>query len=178
MVIVVAITSQAQSTNYKAFKVNIGLGYAIPMNTQGSGQSGGAAFSLEPQYRINDAINVGLRFEGAAIANVNSAGSSANVSVLGSYTASGEYYFKPTGFRLLAGAGAGIYTMASASVSSGSGGSVVTVPATSTFGFYPRVGFETGHFRVTSEYNFVKNGGYLAFKLGFFLGGGKKTSNK
>ncbi|HAI84348.1 MAG TPA: hypothetical protein DCL43_11820 [Chitinophagaceae bacterium] len=167
--------SNAQSTNYKAFKVNLGIGYAIPSTTTSGGTSGGAAFSLEPQYRINNKINVGLRIEGAAVGSVNTGSGNADVSVLSSYTASGEYYFKPSGFRPFAGVGAGIYRLANASVSASSGSSSPTINQSgSKFGFYPRVGFETGHFRVTSEYNVVTDGGYLSFKLGFFFGGGKK----
>jgi hypothetical protein len=168
------VLGMAQSTNYKAFKVNIGLGYAIPTSSNG-GTSGGAAFCIEPQYRLNNAINLGVRLEGAAVGSVNTGSGNADVSVLSSYTASGEYYFKPFGFRPFAGIGAGIFSMAKANVSAASSSASPTVNTNSAlFGFYPRLGFETGHFRVTTEYNFVDNGGYLSFKLGFFLGGGKK----
>jgi hypothetical protein len=172
----VVVNAQSKSKEYKAFKVNIGLGYAIPATKTAGGTSGGAAFSLEPQYRINNTINVGLRIEGAAIGSVNTGSGNADVSVLSSYTGSGEYYFKPSGFRPFAGVGAGIYTMAKANVSASTTTTTPTITAAgSQFGFYPRLGFETGHFRVTGEYNFVGNGGgYMAFKLGFFLGGGKK----
>ncbi len=173
-ILVASLVATAQSTNYKAFKVNIGLGYAIPTTKVSGGTSGGAAFSIEPQYRINNAINVGLRLEGAAIGSVNTGSGNADVSVLSSYTASGEYYFKPSGFRPFAGVGAGIYSMANANISASSTSTPTINNAGSKFGFYPRVGFETGHFRVTGEYNFVSNGGYMAFKLGFFFGGGKK----
>ncbi len=173
-ILVASLVATAQSTNYKAFKVNVGLGYAIPTNKVSGGTSGGAAFSLEPQYRLNNTINLGLRIEGAAVGSVSTSSGNADVSILSSYTASGEYYFKPTGFRPFAGVGAGIYSMASASVNSSTTSTPTINNAGSKFGFYPRLGFETGHFRVTGEYNFVSNGGYMAFKLGFFLGGGKK----
>lgn len=176
-ILVACLVTNAQSTNYKAFKVNIGLGYAIPTTKTSGGTSGGAAFSLEPQYRINDQINVGLRLEGAAVGSVNTGSGNASVSVLSSYTASGEYYFKPSGFRPFAGVGAGIYTLANANVSASTTTTTPTINnAGSKFGFYPRVGFETGHFRVTGEYNVVDKGGYMSFKLGFFFGGGKKSS--
>ena len=60
------------------------------------------------------------------------------------------------------------------SVTVGSGSSATVTPGQSNFGFFPRLGFETGHFRMSGEYNSVNNGGYIAFKLGFFFGGGKK----
>jgi len=176
MVLVSAVITQAQSTNYKSFKVNIGLGYAIPMSGSG-GTSGGAAFSIEPQYRLNNSINLGVRIEGAAtarVANTNNSNASADVAILSSYTASGEYYFKPKGFRTFVGAGAGIFSLSAANVNANNTNTNLSAAA-SRFGFYPRVGFETGHFRVTSEYNLVGAGAdYLSFKIGFFLGGGKK----
>ncbi|MFN4007313.1 MAG: hypothetical protein ACK4HE_07365 [Chitinophagaceae bacterium] len=175
MLLLASFISYAQSTNYKAFKVNLGVGYALPSTSSSGGTSGGAAFSLEPQYRINNKINVGLRLEGAAVGSVNSGSGNADVSVLSSYTASGEYYFKPSGFRPFAGVGAGIYRLANASVSASSTSTATINQSASKFGFYPRVGFETGHFRVTSEYNVIDKGGYLSFKLGFFFGGGKKS---
>jgi hypothetical protein len=64
------------------------------------------------------------------------------------------------------------------------------------FGFYPRVGFDVGHFTVTLDYNIVPpsrvrvttsqpsqpvtitnndyQNSYLGLKVGFFLGGGRK----
>ncbi|MFY7899212.1 MAG: hypothetical protein ACOVNY_03435 [Chitinophagaceae bacterium] len=173
-IILISSSINAQSKNYKAFKVNVGLGYAIPAKKTSGGTSGGAAFSIEPQYRLNDVINVGLRIEGAAVGSVSSSTANADVSVLSSYTASGEYYFASSGFRPFAGVGAGIFSMASATVNSSTTSTPTINYGGSKFGFYPRLGFETGHFRVTGEYNFVSNNGYMAFKLGFFFGGGKK----
>jgi hypothetical protein len=56
-----------------------------------------------------------------------------------------------------------------------SGGNATLVPGASSFGFFPRVGFETGHFRMSAAYDIVgNNSSYVAFTIGFFFGGGKK----
>jgi outer membrane protein W len=200
-------TAAVQAQNYKPFRVGLGIGYASPA---GDGAKGGVLAYLEPSYRITDAIAVGLKAEAAIMfrgttitQNGQSYAGSGSVSGAGSYTLNGQYYF-PTagGFRPYAGAGFGIYSIASASVSfSGTGNTQTssqseTVAAGSKFGFYPRVGFDAGHFTLNIEYNIVgkstnsiqvnSNGSistattetknnYLGFRLGFFIGGGKKA---
>lgn len=171
----VAISSNSQSTNYKAFKVDLTFGYAIP-SADASGVKGGVTFTLEPHYRITDDIAVGVRFEGAALGYQVAGSSDPKISVLASYCATGEYYFMKGGFRPFAGAGLGIFS--SSSVTVGSGNSAAVIAGVSKFGYFPRLGFETGHFRVAGEYNILPDkAGYLAFKLGFFFGGGKKAVN-
>ncbi|WP_199120718.1 outer membrane beta-barrel protein [Pedobacter sp. ASV28] len=161
--------------NFRKIKVDIGLGYASPTeSTTGGGTKAGVAFAIEPHYRITDDLAVGLRIEGAAIGQVNTSTSDSKVSVLASYSATGEYYLAKSGFRPLAGIGAGFFKAADVDLSSASGSAVNTIPGDTKFGFFPRIGFEYGHFRMTGEYNIVGKGGYIAGKLGFFLGGGKK----
>jgi len=175
MAMAVAVSAQT----YKKVKVDIGFGYAIP-NESGGGTKAGATFTLEPHYRITDAISVGLRLEGAALAHVSSlsgSNSDAKVSVLSSYCPTGEYYLGKSGFRPFVGVGLGFFKSASVTIDDNtiSGGTVPqVVPGSSDFGFFPRVGFETGHFRMSAEYNVVGKGGYFAAKIGFFFGGGKK----
>ncbi|HEY2583086.1 MAG TPA: hypothetical protein VGI43_14845, partial [Mucilaginibacter sp.] len=60
---------KAQSSMYKAFKVDIGIGYAIP--TAGNGTKGGGTFTVQPHYRLSDAFALGVRFEGAGIGYEN-----------------------------------------------------------------------------------------------------------
>lgn len=165
---------QSNAQDFKAVKVDIGLGYAMPSNSKGV--KAGATFTIEPHYRLNDQIAVGVRFEGAALGyqTATASGSDVKINLLTSYTASGEYYFSNNGFRPLVGAGMGIFTSSSFNMNANTGGAVVKVPSASNFGFYPRAGFETGHFRMTAEYNIIKGGGYFAAKLGFFFGGGRK----
>lgn len=173
-----AATLGCFSQNYKPFKVDLGLGFALP-TSGGEGTKGGVAFTVEPHYRLSDQLAVGLRFEGAALAYVNSLeleDADAEVSILSSYSATGEYYLKDSGFRPFVGAGMGFFRSASVTLdesSIGNGPSTV-IPSSSKFGFFPRVGFEAGHFRMACEYNVIKDGGYVALKIGAFIGGGRK----
>jgi hypothetical protein len=163
-------TAPSQDT-YHTFKFDIGLGYAIPSAATGSGAKGGATFTLQPHYRLSDDLAVGLRIEGAALGYGNGFGKT-KISVLESYCATAEYYLAKGSFRPFAGAGAGFFDQSSVKASQGN---VTLASSASTFGFFPEIGFETGHFRVSADYDIAGNSNnYLAFKIGFFFGGGKK----
>lgn len=166
---------KAQSTNYKPFKVDLAFGYAVPA---GSGSKGGVVFAIEPKYAVNNSLTLGLRMESALTASaieIDGESLVGDVKATGSYLLTGDYFLKETGFRPFVGAGIGLYSLAGIEI----GDEDLEIGAKTKFGFAPRVGFETGHFRTGIEYNFAgKNLGanynYLAFKIGFFLGGGKK----
>jgi hypothetical protein len=73
-----------------------------------------------------------------------------------------------------------MFSLAAVSVTAGTGGgSSSAVAAANKIGFYPRVGFDAGHFTVNLDYNIVpetagiKNS-YLGIRIGGFFGGGKK----
>ena len=163
--------AQSEDENtFKKLKVDVSLGYAIP---QGSGTKGGAIFVIEPKYAVLQEVSVGLRMEGAALANIDASGNTGKVTVLGSYLATGDYYFTSNKFRPFAGVGAGLYQSASASITSDY--STVVTPTTSQFGFMARAGFEYGHLRLGVEYNVLKkNQSYLGLKFGVCIGGGRK----
>lgn len=172
--LVPAFFAEAQSTTYKAFKVDIDLGYAIPSSGNGTGTKAGVTFTVEPHYRLSDDLAIGFRFEGAGLGYQYYDGTrnKTHVSVLTSYCPSIEYYFSKGGFRPFAGAGAGIFSQ---QLVTGSGGSATLVPAGTNFGAFPRVGFEAGHFRASAAYDIAgNNSNYLAFTVGVFFGGGKK----
>lgn len=199
---VVSLCTFAQ--DYKAFRWGLGLGYAAP-GGGGEGAKGGVLLYTEPSYRVTDQIAVGLRFELAVMARVAVSGTSSNstaeaeVKANGSYTVNGQYYFGSSSFRPFAGAGFGVFALASATgtaSANGSGTATSEVAGGTKVGFYPRVGFDVGHFTMNLEYNIIPktegisqvvsgNGtitnqnveiknSYLGFKLGFFIGGGKK----
>lgn len=170
--------AQAQSTVFKPFKFDIATGYAVPA---GKGSKAGFVFALEPKYALNDKITVGLRMEAAVTARayVDNSGylKSGDVKASGSYLATGDYYFNTNKFRPFAGAGAGLFRLAAASIDD-NGEEVSAIASSSRFGFAPRVGFEYGHFRAAVEYNVVGkvekiNNNYLGIKAGFFIGGGR-----
>ena len=155
--------------SFKKFKVDVSFGYAVP---QGSGTKGGAITVIEPKYAVLPEVSVGLRLEGAALANIDASGNAGKITVLGSYLATGDYYFTSDRFRPFAGAGAGLYKSASANMSNDY--STVITPTTSQFGFMARAGFEFGHLRLGVEYNFLKQSqSYLGVKFGVCIGGGR-----
>lgn len=170
------------------FRVNLDLGYAIP-----SSGGGGILSTIEPKWNLADNMSVGIRWQSALMAKsliIDASGSVSNASLSGntSFLATYDYYFN-NGSSMLApylGAGLGIYSVASASVSSGS--DVSSVSAGSKFGGVIRGGLEAGKFRVGVEYNLVpksdslnSNGlvlgnvsnSYLGISIGFFIGGGR-----
>lgn len=175
-----AVAVNAQE--YKKFRVGVGAGYAMP---GGEGAKGGVCFYAEPGYRVNDALIVGLRLESAVIVRGFSEDIGTvdlDVAGIGSYTVNGQYYFSNEGFRPFAGFGIGLFSLAAVKFDAGSGGSTEAAASESKFGFYPRVGFDAGHFTLQLEYNLIPatkiDGGefknsYLGIKIGGFFGGGR-----
>ena len=184
--------SHAQT--FSPFKVDMAVGGAIP---NGSGAKGGVLFSLEPKYGVISRLSVGVRIEAAIMARgyTSSDGgtTSADVSAAASYVATSDYYYTNSFFRPFTGIGAGLYRFASASFG-GSGGNM-GITAGSRFGTMVRSGFELKHFRFAVEYNIIgKNtqtyvdgssgnkytvtskNSYMGVKLGFFFGGGRRSS--
>ncbi len=185
-----AASSSAQDEGeFKPFKVDVSLGYAIPMGGQGS--KGGALFVIEPKYAVIPQLSVGLRIESAVmLAGVNlstgeyNSTSSAKAAV--SYLATGDYYFNNNDFRPFAGAGAGVFTTAGVTIDSDN----PNIAEGTKFGGMVRAGFEYKHFRFGAEYNLVPkstvppsdattNDGYtiqnayIGIKLGVCIGGGR-----
>ena len=179
VLVLFASVLSVQAQEYKKVKVGLGFGYAAP-NDGG----GGAAIYLEPAYRVNDQIAVGLRMEGAIIGKVVGE-SEADVSFNGSYTVNGQYYLSDAKFRPFVGLGMGIYSLGNVEVSNSA-----VLAFGSEFGFYPRFGFDLGHLNFIFDYNLVSasegisiddlgnttnvdiKNGYFAVKLGFSIGGG------
>lgn len=185
-VLVSTIAFSVDAQDYKKFRVGLGLGYASP---SGDGAKGGVLLYLEPGYRINDDILLNLRLESAIMARgVEGADESASFSVSssGSYTLNGQYYFTKNNFRPFVGLGFGMYSIVAASVDVG-GQNVALGQDEGKFGFYPRVGFDAGHFHMTIDYNLIgkstadigfgetieQKNSYLGLRLGFHIGGGR-----
>ncbi len=174
----------AQSSDYKAFKVDVGGLYAIP---SGDGAKAGAGFYIEPKYNITNNIALGLKFESAIMAaadDVNIGGiatiSSLDISAVSTYQITGDYYFNENKVRPFAGLGLGIYNLGDIEF----GTEEANFEIGSKFGFAPRAGILLGHFRLALEYNIITgvdtgldafdNKNYLSFKVGFEIGGGRK----
>jgi outer membrane protein X len=174
--VIATLMSEAQTElTFKPFKFDIALGYAIP---RGSGTKGGVLFAIEPKYALNDNITLGLRAEIAITANVdniNSDEATGNVKGSASYLATGDYYFNTNAVRPFVGGGVGVFHNAAANLDATT---EADVEQKYKFGFMPRIGIETGHFRAAIEYNAAgksgtMNNNYLGIKIGFFLGGGR-----
>jgi len=192
VIAIVGAKAQKNTTSeYKPFKFDISLGYAIP---GGTGGKGGVLFALEPKYAVIQNISIGLRLEAAVTVSGTSLTTSDithttyKASASTSYLVTGDYYFKTEDFKPFVGAGLGLFTTAGLKVTSGSTGNGITGAATK-FGGMLRAGFEYKHLRFGLEYNFVStttvpasssNDGYdiknsyFGIKLGVLIGGGKK----
>ncbi|MGC1241062.1 MAG: hypothetical protein WA874_05725 [Chryseosolibacter sp.] len=177
LILVTAAGSFAQE--FKAFRVGTGLGYAM---ASGKGAKGGVLWALEPGYRVNDQILANFRIEGAVIGRgyADETSASVDVAALGSYSLNGQYYFNNNNFRPFAGLGVGLFSLAAVSVdASAGGGSTEAVAAANKVGFYPRLGFDAGHFTLNLDWNIVPetNGiknSYIGIRFGGFFGGGRK----
>lgn len=190
VLVLVLFAGSSYAQEFKPFKVGLGLGYAAPA---GEGSGGGILLYAEPMYRISDEIAVGLRLETALVAKASlnedgTFGDDLRVSGLGSYTLSGQYYFSNGGFRPFAGAGMGLYRVATASLDGA--GESAGAGTSNEFGFYPRVGFDAGHFNMQLEYNLISSSvlenvgtsseeikipnSYFAIKVGFSISGGRR----
>jgi hypothetical protein len=181
--LVIVAVSASYAQEYKKFRVGLGLGYAL---AGGNGSSGGVLIALEPSYRIQDNLSLGLRLETALLTRGFSQAVPSTVSIdvaaIGSYTVNGQYYFGEGAFRPFLGAGLGLYSLAAIKATQDGINSDVAV-SESKFGFYPRAGFDYGHFNVSIDYNLVPattiTGGeftnnYFGIRIGAYFGGGKK----
>jgi hypothetical protein len=186
-VILLTATATLYAQDYKKFRVGIGLGYAMP---SGEGSKGGVMLDyLEPGYRLNDNILVNLRMGLAVVARGTTTATNYDIDVaaIGSYSLNGQYYFTDEGFRPYAGLGLGLFSLAAVSASGDANGNSTTGDVSvsqSKFGFYPRIGFDAGHFTLNIDYNIVptttgadgtkfKNS-YLGIRIGGYFGGGRK----
>jgi len=164
----------AQDRVFKTFKFDIALGLAMP--TDGAGVKAGGLIALHPHYRVSDNVALGLRLEGAGIGyvfNDINGNQQIDVKVVSSYCASGEFYFNKNRFRPFIGGGVGLFDSQAATSTNGSGNVTLGERATS-FGGYPEIGFEAGHFRLCADYNITgHNLSYFSLKIGAFFGGGR-----
>ena len=180
-----AVAQVAQAQEEGKFRVGLEAGYTMPSG------GGGVLFAVEPKYNVADNMNIGIRFESAAMAkNVSAGPVSAEASLTASVSYSGtfDYYFNSgsSSFAPFLGAGAGYSSLGSIGfdindVEEIEGGADLEVDG--KFGGLLRAGFEAGKFRLAATYNLIgktdlgegaeiKNS-YLGISLGFYLGGGK-----
>jgi hypothetical protein len=169
-----ALIVMARAQDYQKFKLGFGMGFTST-DLVGMG-FGGILFTLEPGYHLNDHLVIGLRLE-TANTQIDLVNGGYRIR---SYTLNSQCYFRSKGLRPLVGAGFGVFSMPSN----------VPVSERKKFGFYPRIGFDVGHFFLTMEYNLISqsestlpypeelNNNYFGLRFGFFTGGVKKKSGE
>lgn len=181
-IIMISMAQWVHAQEQGKFRVGFDLGYTIPDG------GGGVLFAIEPKYNIADNMNIGLRFESAAMAkNVEGAniGLEASIAASASYSATFDYYFNSgsSSFAPFIGGGAGYSTLANVGFDIEGFTSADEVELDGKFAGLIRTGFEAGKFRIAATYNLigksdlgegasVKNS-YIGISLGFYLGGGK-----
>lgn len=186
-IIALVVFTTGYSQKKDGFRVGLDFGF-VP-----SSGGGGALFSLEPKYNIEDNMNIGLRIGVAGkVRNVNfsDSNSSAKASASNSYVATYDYYFNKAEktFVPYLGAGLGYYSIANVEYDDTDNSNDLNIDASGKMGGLIRGGFELGKFRMGLEYNLVpestfqditgnKKGtvanSYFGIHLGFFVGGGK-----
>jgi hypothetical protein len=172
------LMARGQSATYKSFQVNLMSGVDVPL--YGNGTSSDLVGAIEPQYHLSDKFTLGFRIEEAdLIFNIDPE----NTFIFGtvyklhghvtSYCTTGEYYFSK---RAFIGGGLGFFKPSLINTNTDPNANAVTVYNNSSkFGFFPEIGFEAGHFRMSIDYNVAgNNSNYVAANIGFFIGGGKK----
>ncbi|GHB38237.1 hypothetical protein [Mongoliitalea lutea] len=171
------------------FRVGLDLGPAIP---QGGGL--GFGFYLEPKFNLNDRMNIGIRYGGAATfrnieLNQSSSDVRAEVGGTGTLGLTFDYYFL-TGSKFVpfVGGGIGYYGFANIEVDSSVIADDTILDTTMAIAPMIRGGFEFRKFRLSLDYNILPSSAlvnlqnqqvgvvansYLGFTLGFYVGGGK-----
>lgn len=162
------------------------MGFAIPDG------GGGILFDIEPTYRVMDEVAIGLRAEIAVMARVVGDELS-SATGLESYSLNGKYYLSNGTFRPYVGFGLGLFQLAGVSVknknSTNSSLEKIDIANETKFGFYPRIGFDLGHFNVNIDYNIMGktnytnvgtgqkssiDNNYLGIRIGAFFWGGRR----
>lgn len=181
LLILMCLPLTGLSQNYR--KAYFALDLGIPLGKN----SGIGSISLEPSYRINDKMSAGFRIEHNGLFSMNGSNNQYVASIGLSYQ-----YYLPFKSRIFVGGGLALFNPSNNFFVSNTD----TKNERNRLGFFPRVGVDLGHFRVMAEYNFVGNmteyistfgnagipGGYFQsidksyfnFKIGFFVGGGRK----
>jgi hypothetical protein len=166
----VMLTTVVNAQGYNKFKLGLGAGYAGGNGGFSFSGGGGALLTLEPAYRLNDGLAIGVRFEGAAYGTGSAIGFP---EAFGSITLSGQYYMGAEEFRPFVGAGVGYFSHNKG-----------------RWGLFPRIGFDSGHWTLALEFNLVPAGSssydyltntsatssayYLGIRIGGFFFGGKR----
>jgi len=160
-----ATASLNAQTEYKPFRIDLGLGYAI------ADGGGGLLVNFEPKYAVIPQLSVGFKFEWDFI--VRDISEHAGVGQrIDSYLVTADYHLLTGSFRPFVGTGFGIYQIAAASLAG--------IGDKNNFGTLLRAGVDVSHFRAVFAYNLpgkdkLKNKtGFYSITVGAYIFGGKK----
>ena len=192
------LAGSPQAQDFKPFQLYMAAGYQLPLPYWGTEP----AITLEPAYRIDDNISVGLRLQVGSFSRVvegdldGTPYSWVNTSESTSLTLNMKYYFTNTSFRPYAGFGLGLYDLRGRSTPTYYGEYRhppirYSINSARKLGLYPRIGFDWWHLNFNVDLNLlgpveatvssnksrrvttVKNNHFVV-TLGFFLFGGKR----
>ena len=177
-IVMASLVQWTHAQEQNKFRVGLDFGYVMPDG------GGGILLAIEPKYNVADNMNIGLRFESAAMAkNITTGGVDveADLAASASYLGTFDYYFHngSSSFAPFMGAGVDYSTLANLGFEELGPGEI---EVDGKFGGLIRAGFELGKFRLAASYNLIgkseiegaeiKNS-YFGISLGFYLGGGK-----
>jgi len=187
LVLLALVITNGYSQKKGAFRVGLDAGY-VP-----TGGGGGGLLSIEGKYNLTDNMNVGLRISSAGIARNIETGNgqvtNADISGIGSFVGTYDYYIHIGSMSLVPYFGAGIGYYSIANVEAEGSSYTSNIESTGEIGGLIRGGIEWGKLRVGLEYNIVPNSNlqdingnvtnvtvdnaYFGITIGFYLGGGK-----
>ena len=171
-----ATMSVNAQTQFKPFRVDLGLGVAIP-------QDGiGFVFNVEPKYAVIPQLSVGLKIEADAIVKdlvIDKSGDIAEGTGQGVFSilAVADYHLMQKSFRPFVGGGFGIYSIAAGDMDTSS---TSDIEGKTNFGAMLRAGFDVSHFRLALAYNFAgkdnlnNKADFFSITVGAYFGGGRR----
>lgn len=163
---------------YRLWRVDVMAGKAMGLHP---GNRLGWMSAAEARYNFDDVLSFGLRLGmlqmGRGFFDESLQLRHGNMEISTSILGTADYYVNEGRMRAFVGAGTGIFKLTSATHSM-QGGNTLQIPAEARFGWMLRTGGETGHVRLTGEFNGIgKSAGifnhYAGISLGIIIGGGK-----
>jgi hypothetical protein len=165
----------SQEPIYKPFRVDVGTTLDIPTDDNAST---GFGVYVEPRYAVNDKLVFGIRLEGIFLSagqiSVNTTSVDIKYTIISPILFTGEYFFNTQKVRPFIGLGIGMYKKTLGDVSTSVGNVSIGSKTKTNFGFAPKVGINSGHFRFAVIYNYTGTdiSDFLGIQAGFEFGGG------
>jgi outer membrane protein X len=154
-----ATPALATSESYQPIRVDVSFNL---LYGAADVQEYGVGAAIEPKFNLTDQLSIGFRLEGAALipqsVSVGSQSVSMGARAISAYLAKAEYYLTTSDVRPYVGIAAGLYDIAGAGQTVGSGGVVQQAEAFRGFGIAPQIGVNFGGFRLGATYHIITGG--------------------